>query len=132
MEDDELGAGGLRDARRVVEHADRHVQLLAALGVPHEAGDRRVHGEHDVGRRAALAEVGCEVVVHPEAALEVDLAGREPTFEQRVDRRRRGVPGRDPSGAVVEAPRHADRGYRRCLRCHAERRRQVRPTRFLL
>ena len=56
MEDDELGAGGLRDAGRVVEHADRHVQLLAALGVAHEAGDRRVHREHDVVLARELAE----------------------------------------------------------------------------
>ena len=66
---------GLRDAGRVVEHPDRHVQLLAALGVPHEAGDRRVHRERDVRRRGASSpNRGREVVVHPEAALEVDLA----------------------------------------------------------
>ncbi len=47
MEDDDLGPGGLRDPGRVVEHADRHVELLAALGVAHEARDRRVHREHD-------------------------------------------------------------------------------------
>ena len=52
--------GGLRDPGRVVEHADGHVQLLAALGVAHEAGDRRVHRQHDVRCRAALAEVGRE------------------------------------------------------------------------
>ena len=47
MEDDELGARGLRDPGRVVEHPDRHVELLATLGVAHEAGDRRVDREHD-------------------------------------------------------------------------------------
>ena len=76
MEDDHLGARGLRDPGRVVEHPDRHVQLLAALGVAHEAGDRRVHREHDVVLARELAEPRGEVVVHPEAALEVDLARR--------------------------------------------------------
>ena len=56
VEDDDLGAGGLRDPGRVVEHADRHVQLLAALGVAHEAGDRRVHREHDAVLPRELAE----------------------------------------------------------------------------
>ena len=49
MEDDELGAARDRDAGRVVEHPDRHPLLLAALDVPHEAGDRRVDGERDAG-----------------------------------------------------------------------------------
>ena len=76
VEDDDLGAGGLRDPGRVVEHPDRHVQLLAALGVAHEAGDRRVHREHDAAlARASSPNARREVVVHPEAALEVDLAG---------------------------------------------------------
>ena len=87
VEHDDLGARGLRDAGRVVEHADGHVELLAALGVAHEARDRRVDRQRDVGCRAPLAEIGREVVVHPEAPLEVDLAGREPALEQRVDRR---------------------------------------------
>ena len=49
VEDDELGAGGEGDSRRVVEHPDRHVQLLAALRVPDEAGDRRMDGKDDAG-----------------------------------------------------------------------------------
>ena len=56
VEDDELGARRLRDPGRVVEHPDRHVQLLAALGVAHEAGDRRVHREHDPVLARELAE----------------------------------------------------------------------------
>ena len=36
VEDDDLGAGGLRDPGRVVEHPERHLELLAALGVAHE------------------------------------------------------------------------------------------------
>ena len=34
MEDDDLGAGGDRDAGRVVEHPDGHVRLLVALAWP--------------------------------------------------------------------------------------------------
>ena len=103
MEDDHLGACGLRDPGRVVEHPDRHVQLLAALGVAHEAGDRRVHREHDVALARELAEALRELVVHPEAALEVDLARREAALEER--RRspppgsRATAPGRGRSGA---------------------------------
>ena len=37
MEDDHLGAAGHRDARRVVEHPDRHPVLLVALDVAEEA-----------------------------------------------------------------------------------------------
>ena len=106
VEDDDLGARGLGDPRRVVQHADGHVQLLAALGVAHEAGDRRVHRQSDVGRRATLAEVGGEVVVHPEASLEVDLAGRQPPFEERVHRRCGRVARRHPRRPVMESARH--------------------------
>ncbi len=83
MEDDQLGARRLRDPCGVVEHADRHVQLLAALGMAHEAGDRSVHREDDVVFGRQRAEAGGEVVVHPEAACEVDLAsGVAPLDEQ--------------------------------------------------
>src|SRR6185436_19766675 len=71
VEDDDLGARSLRDAGGMVEHADGHVELLAALGVAHEAGDRRVHGEGDSRIAGKLAEARREVVVHPEATLEV-------------------------------------------------------------
>src|SRR6059058_3081692 len=87
MEDDDLCARRLRDARRVVEHADRHVELLAALGVAHEAGYRRVHGEDDAGAARELAEAFREVVVHPETALEVDLARGVAALLERRDRR---------------------------------------------
>jgi len=58
----------------MVEHADRHVQLLAALRVPHEAGDRCVHRQGDVLLTAELPEALGKRVVHPESTLEVDLA----------------------------------------------------------
>jgi len=80
MEDDELRAAALRDTRRVVEHADRHVELLAALRVSHEAGDRRVDREHDACVAGELSEPLRPRVVHPELALEVDLAGRVAAF----------------------------------------------------
>ena len=54
MEDDRLGAGGLGDPGRVVEHPDRHALLLVALDVAHETGDRRVDREGDLPSRACL------------------------------------------------------------------------------
>ena len=104
VEDDDLGAGRLRDPGRVVEHPDRHVQLLPALGVAHEAGDRRVHRERDVRLARQLAEALGELVVHPEAALEVDLARGEPAREQRLDRRLGALARRHPRRAEVELP----------------------------
>src|SRR5262249_39389643 len=71
----------------MVEHPDCHVQLLASFCVPHEPGDRRVDREDDVVLPREGAEPLGELVVHPEPALEVDLAGREPAFEQRFDGR---------------------------------------------
>ena len=73
MEDDRLGPARGGDAGRVVEHPDRHVVLLAELGVAHEAGERRVQREGDPGVPGRLAEPLGPRVVHPEAAREVDL-----------------------------------------------------------
>ena len=56
VEDDQLGAGGLRETGRVVEHAERHLELLLALDMAHERGERRVHRERDVGGAQGLAE----------------------------------------------------------------------------
>ena len=53
VEDDELRAGGDRDAGRVVEHPDRHAVLLVALDVAHEPRERRVHREDDLASRAS-------------------------------------------------------------------------------
>jgi len=77
MAEHELRAGRLGDPCRVVEHPGRHVQLLAALRVAHEARDRRVHRQDDLRLARELAELRGPVVVHPELALEVDLAGVE-------------------------------------------------------
>jgi len=92
MEDDHLGTAGLRDAGGMVEHADGHVELLAALGMPHEAGDRRVDGEDDARVVRELAEPLGPGVAHPELPLEVDLAGREAAPLEQLDRSLWAVP----------------------------------------
>ena len=92
MEDDDLGSARLRDAGRVVEHADGHVQLLSALRVAHEAGDGRVNREDDAGVAGELAEALGPVVVHPELALEIDLAGAPPELLEDRDRLLRALP----------------------------------------
>ncbi len=102
MEDDELRVRGLRDPGRVVEHPDRHVQLLPALGVAHEAGDRRVDGEDDAGVPAESAEALGPLVVHPELALEVDLAGRPAARDQRLDRSLGALARGDAGGAELQ------------------------------
>jgi len=85
MKDDDLGAARLRDARGVVEHADGHVELLAPLGVSHEAGDRSMDGQDDPGVAREFAESLRPRVVHPELALEVDLAGGVVLLLQELD-----------------------------------------------
>jgi len=102
VEDDRLGARGLRDPGRVVEHPDRHVQLLAALGVAHEARDRRVDGKRDLALLGEPAELGRPLVVHPELAFEVDLAGVEPTFLKQRDGRRRAFARGDAGRAEAD------------------------------
>ena len=61
------------------------------LEVSHEAEQRRVHGESDVVLSSQLAEALGERVVHPEAALEVDLARRVAPLENELDRLLGGV-----------------------------------------
>lgn len=102
MEDDQLGAARDGDARGVVEHADRHSLLLVALEVAHEARDRRVDGEDDAGVARELAEPRGPVVVHPELALEVDLAGAVPALPQEVDRRLGALARRHSRRAVAD------------------------------
>ena len=45
-----------------------------------------MHGEDDPGVAGELAEALGPRVVHPEPALEVDLAGRVAALEQELDR----------------------------------------------
>jgi len=56
VEDDQSRAARLREPRGVVEHAERHLELLAAVGVAHERRERRVHRERDIGRGCRCAE----------------------------------------------------------------------------
>ena len=86
VEDHRLGAGHLRDPRRVVEHARRHPVLAVALDVAHEAGDRRVDGERDPVPPRELPELLRPGVLHPEPGLEVDLACRVPALAKELDR----------------------------------------------
>ena len=102
MEDDRLGTGCHCDSGRVVEHPDRHRVLPVALDVAHEAGDRRVHGERDPAPARELPELLGPRVVHPEAALEVDLTGRVAALAEELDRFLGALPGRNASRAVAE------------------------------
>ena len=86
VEDDHLGAGSLRKTRRVIEHAERHLELLLALDMSHERGERCVHREHDVLGAKRLAERRRSVVVEPEAAPESDLAGPIATGREEARR----------------------------------------------
>ena len=94
MEDDELRAARLRDAGGVVEHAHGAPVLRLPLDVPEEGGERRVDREHDVAVGCALAEMRGERLVHPEAALEIELAGVVAPREEKLHRRLRRVPAR--------------------------------------
>ena len=120
MEDDDLCARCLRDPGGVVEHPDRHVQLLPPLGVAHEPGDRGMDGEDDPVLPRQPAEALGPVVVHPELSFEVDLARGVAALEQDLDRRFRAVPRGHPCGPKWISPLHAD--DRRVRRLGDERR----------
>ena len=59
--------------------------FLPRSSVAHEAGERRVHRERDVALARELAEPLRPRVVHPEAALEVDLAGGVAALDEELD-----------------------------------------------
>ena len=83
VEDDDLGAAGGGDPRAPVERADRGRELAAAcLEVPHEPEQRCVDRERDVVLARLLPELLGPGVIHPESALEVDLAGVVAALEQ--------------------------------------------------
>ena len=86
MEDDQLRAARLREPGGVVEHPERHLELLAAVGVAHERRERRVDGERDVGRGGGFAEQRRGVVVEPEAAGEAELARAVARCRERGER----------------------------------------------
>ena len=107
MEDDELGAARRCDARAAVEGADCRRELATArLEMAHEPEQRRMHRERDVVLSGELAELLGERVVHPEPALEVDLAGRVPAGEKNLDRLLRRLAGRHAGGADTKARSH--------------------------
>src|SRR5512132_2963058 len=96
----------------MVEHADRHPMLLVTLDVTHEARERRVDGEGDPGFACEFSEPFGPGIVHPEAALEVDLAGPVATLEQQLDGRLRALPRRHACRA--DPNRSHLRDSRRC------------------
>ena len=102
MEDDEPRAARLGEPGGVVEHPERHLELLAAVGVAHEGRERRVDRERDVGRGGGGAEERRGLVVEPEAADEAELAGPVALGRERrerlLERRRLG----QPAGAVAD------------------------------
>ena len=95
MEDDRRRAAGGGDPGAPVERADGGAPLPARrLEVAHEAEQRCVDGERDVALSRQLAEPAGEVVVHPEARLEVDLARVVPALAQEVESLLRALPRR--------------------------------------
>src|SRR4029077_8968031 len=112
VEDDEFGSCRLRDPGGVVEHADRHSLLLVALDVTHEPRDRCVDGEHDPRLAGQVTEALGPGIVHPEFALEVDLAGGIAPFLQQFDCPLRTVSRRNSSGSESERA-HGKAAYRR-------------------
>src|SRR5207247_10300232 len=71
-------------------------------------GDRRVHRDRDLVLARDLPEPRGEVVVHPEAPLEVDLAGRVAPLEQELDRLLRALPRGDPRRPELQLAHAAD------------------------
>jgi len=112
MEHDDFRAGRLCDARRMVEHPYSHVELLAALGVAHEACDRCVDGEDDARVARELAELLGPRIVHPELPFEVDLAGRVAALLEQFDGLFRALTRGHTSGAIVKL-RHVQAGVNR-------------------
>ena len=87
MEHDDLRAAGGGYAGTPVERADGGGELPArCLDVTHEAEERRMHGQRNVGSARRVAELLGPRIVHPEPAFEVDFAGVVPTLEQDLDR----------------------------------------------
>ena len=115
MEDDELGAARGDDAGAAVERADGGRELAPArLEMAHEPEERRVDGEGEVVLARELAEALGERVIHPEAALEVDLARGVAALRagaRRPPRATRGTafgPGRRGCAMPRHDPRRGD------------------------
>ena len=107
MEDDDLRPARRRDARASVESPHGRGELPAGgLQVAHEPEQGSVDRERDVGVARDLSEPLCERVVHPEPALEVDLARAVAALEDELERRLRRLAGRHARGADAN-PGHA-------------------------
>ena len=75
MDHDRRRTARLGEARRVVQHPDRHLMLAAAaFDVTHKAGERGMDRQTDRGLASDLAQTPSEIPVHPETIAEVDLA----------------------------------------------------------
>ena len=107
MKDDDLGTARRGDPRTAVErpHGGRELPP-ARLQVAHEAEQWSVHREGDVVLARELAEAFGERIVHPEAALEVDLAGRVSTLEEDLDGLLRRLVRGDARRADADPRRH--------------------------
>jgi hypothetical protein len=107
MEHDELGSARRGDSRAAIKRSDRRCELPPArLEVPHEAEQRRVHRERDAVLSRHLAEALGERVVHPEAALEVDLARCVAVLEEELDGDLWRLPRRHVCGADADVRCH--------------------------
>jgi len=102
MEDDELCSARDGDPGRVVEHPHGHALLLVSFDVAHEAGDRCVHRERDSSLTRQRSQALGPRVVHPEPALEVDLAGRVAALEQERDGGLRSLARRHARGTETK------------------------------
>ncbi len=98
VDDDELRSCGGRDPGAPVERAEGLLCLLL-VGMAREGEERRVHRERDLVLLSDLRESLRPRVVHPEPALEVELAGGVTALEQDLDRSL----GRLPRGATRRA-----------------------------
>jgi hypothetical protein len=112
VEDDRRGAARARHAGRVIEHADRHPQLLAALGVADEGRDRRVDRERDIRLPPKRAKAAGVVPVHPEAAREVDLAGGVAVLHEPLHGILGSLAGRDERRAEADGAHPASLALR--------------------
>ena len=134
VEDDQLRAARLREPGGVVEHPERHLELLAAVGMTHERRERRVNRERDVGGGRGFAEERRGVVVEPEAAGEAELARAVALGRERASRR---TPPRRSAAADLSHGQPESGPVSRSLRPHQRASALppgviVRPTLFLL
>ena len=105
MEDDDFCAARGSDPRAAVERADGGRELSSGgLDVAHEPEERSVHRQRHVGGAGGRAESLGPGIVHPEPALEVDLARVVAALEQNRDRPLRVVARRNPRQADTNTP----------------------------